>query len=279
MRGVLVLGRVEIVEKGTKHMAARKELWMPPLSSEEQKRLDHDPRKWGKTLFRLTGLRGKTLWDLVQLLIIPVALALTTMWFNSAQHDKDTQLALDKQRQDAFVTYQKDISDLLLSSKLNPPVEKSTQEVAKAKTSTILRQLDPLRKGFLVKFLYEAELIKVFFHPGSTTPSTIISLDDTDLRGINLGSSIGLNTSNSYGFYPTGEPNGCNLSSINLQGANLKDASFKNANLKDANLRSTYLGSADFSGANLQGAYVSKEQLMQAKSLKGATMPDGSKHA
>ena len=35
---------------------------------------------------------------------------------------------------------------------------------------------------------------------------------------------------------------------------------------------------ADLSEANLKGAKVDKAELAQAKSLKGATMPDGTKH-
>ena len=35
---------------------------------------------------------------------------------------------------------------------------------------------------------------------------------------------------------------------------------------------------ADLSGANLEGAKVTLEQLDQAKSLKGATLPDGTVH-
>jgi len=38
------------------------------------------------------------------------------------------------------------------------------------------------------------------------------------------------------------------------------------------------LSDADLSRANLSGATVTNEQLAGAKSLQGATMPDGSKH-
>jgi uncharacterized protein YjbI with pentapeptide repeats len=99
---------------------------------------------------------------------------------------------------------------------------------------------------------------------------------DADLSRINLGSSIGLNTSSPsiYGPSATGEPNGCNLSGINLQGADLKDASFKNAYLGNA-----YLGGADLSGANLTGAFgTTSEQLKKAKSLHGTIMPDRTIH-
>ena len=50
------------------------------------------------------------------------------------------------------------------------------------------------------------------------------------------------------------------------------------ANLSGANLSGADLSGANLSGANLSGATVTGEQLIRAKSLKGVTMPDGSKH-
>ena len=55
----------------------------------------------------------------------------------------------------------------------------------------------------------------------------------------------------------------------------------RDANLRlkvQHNLRSADLSGANLSGANLHDAIVTNEQLVQAKSLKNATMPDGSKH-
>jgi len=63
------------------------------------------------------------------------------------------------------------------------------------------------------------------------------------------------------------------LIAANLRGANLHDAILTGANLRDANL-----GKANLEGANLSGANVTSEQLDKATSLKGATMPDGTKH-
>jgi len=79
-----------------------------------------------------------------------------------------------------------------------------------------------------------------------------------------------------------------NLSHANLTDANLGeaflglaslvDANLTNVNLTDADLTHTNLNKADLSEANLNGATgITIEQLKkQAKSLKGATMPDGS---
>ena len=54
----------------------------------------------------------------------------------------------------------------------------------------------------------------------------------------------------------------------NLSGADLSNADLRNADLSNADLK----------GANLKDARVIEEQLKEAKSLHGATMPDGSKH-
>ena len=67
-------------------------------------------------------------------------------------------------------------------------------------------------------------------------------------------------------------------------------ANLSNANLSNANLSRTYLYNADLHNANLSGANLKdafgynfgnlRNEILekQAKSLKGATMPDGSIH-
>jgi len=246
-------------------MSTNNTLWVPPLSSRDQKLLNKQRgRRWQKVA-KWTGFSDKTLWDWLQLLAalaIPVVIAAGTLWFSpqqneassrasDQQHKTDLQVAQDQQQENALQIYLDRMSDLLLNSKLREsrPMDE-VRNVARAKTLTVLRQLDPLRKGFLIKFLYEAALIRMY--------SPIISLQDADLSSINFGSNIGLNTSSSiYGPPVTGEPNHCNLSGINLQGADLKDSSFKNADLSRAFLAGAYLGGADLSGANLSGANLS----------------------
>ncbi len=66
---------------------------------------------------------------------------------------------------------------------------------------------------------------------------------------------------------------GASLEKANLSGANLEGANLEQTDLTDANLQQ-----ANLKAANLHGARVSNEQLAQARSLEGATMPDGTKH-
>ena len=57
-------------------------------------------------------------------------------------------------------------------------------------------------------------------------------------------------------------------------------AHLNGANLRRANLTYANLGGAILDGADLSGAFVDVDKLEKtAKSLKGATMPDGSVHA
>ena len=76
------------------------------------------------------------------------------------------------------------------------------------------------------------------------------------------------------------------LTNADLKGANLYHAVLKNANLSGAILIDADLSEADLSNANLEGVNlkdaiisITNEALeKQAKSLKGATMPDGTTH-
>src|SRR3712207_6525576 len=69
------------------------------------------------------------------------------------------------------------------------------------------------------------------------------------------------------------------LKGADLHGANLGEAQLSYANLSRANLSEADLSGADLSGADLSGATGwTEEQLDLAKSLKGATMPDGQKY-
>ena len=65
-----------------------------------------------------------------------------------------------------------------------------------------------------------------------------------------------------------------------MRGAQLRGATLSGADLEEADLEGAILFEADLTGANLNKAVgTSNEQLNQAKSLQGATMPDGLIHS
>ena len=297
---------------GSKLIATDNKLWMPPLSTQGQKKLD---RLRKKPFAQRMGFAGKTPWDFIQLLLVPLVLAGVGYWFSftqtqgslqssQKQHDTDIQIAADQQRETTLRTCLEDIKDLLLNKNLR--ASKPRDEVgvvARVEVLAALRQLDGGRKGLLMQFLSEAGLIT-----GSGMNDVIIDLSGADLHIANL-SGADLFGANLSGANLSGanlritdligaDLRGANLGGVNaggadllganLSGANAYDADLRVANLYGANLRIALLGGADLGRANLSCAYligadlskatVTEEQLKKARSLKGATMPDGSKH-
>jgi uncharacterized protein YjbI with pentapeptide repeats len=247
---------------------------------------------------------GKSLWDWLQLLIIPVVLGIGGFWLSQIQKSSEQRTTTDNQREAALQGYFDKMSELLLEKHLSESQpEDEVRNIARARTLTVLAQLDADRKLSLVRFLAEARLLD------------IIRLDDVNLSGIHLydidlshlkftsanlmhGSLknsrldyLDLNHSDmshaeishsrlthsdlSYVNLSQATLASVDLSNSSLVGAILSDAEFMSVDLSGANLQQ-----ADLSGANLKGVIgITIEELeKQAKSLQGAILPDGSKH-
>ena len=154
------------------------------------------------------GLRGKTLWDWLQLLIIPVVLAVGGYLFNyttTRAEQRNTQvrdqneqsIASDNQREAALQAYIDNMSELLLHEKLRESGEDDeVRKIARVRTLTVLPRLDANRKGSVLQFLHESSLIH--------KDKKIIDLRDANLFEANL--------------------NRADLSGANLRGANLRGA-------------------------------------------------------
>jgi Pentapeptide repeats (8 copies) len=187
-----------------------------------------------------TGFPGRTVWDWLDLLIVPVVLAIGGYLFTRSEN-RATRAAADQRAQDeALQAYLDHIGQLLLDKERPLRQSRGGNEVrslARARTLTVLARLDGDRKGSALQFLYESNLI--------TKATSIV-----DLKGANLREA--------------------ELSRVNLSMADLSGA-----DLSDANLLRTDLSGANLSGANLSGTNLSDEQLAAAMSIEDATMPDG----
>jgi hypothetical protein len=125
---------------------------------------------------------GKTVWDWLQLLIVPVMLLLITVAFTWQQNKR--QEAIEEQRaQDlALQGYLDQMGTLMLEDLSDPKV----QTVMRARTLTVLRRLDPGHKREVMQFLLEAELVQ---RVEETAP--IINLSNASLSGADLsGASL-----------------------------------------------------------------------------------------
>ena len=223
--------------------------------------------------------RGKTLWDWLQLLIIPAVLAIGgyTFTYSTSRNEQksihlrdqtERDIAADNQREAALQAYIDKMSELLLEKQLRESKpEDEVCTIGRVRTLTVLRRLDAERKGSVLKFLKESSLIDC--------NKCIIDLSHADLSGAYLRGA----------FLHEANLSEVNLSEADLSGAILSGARLGVANLTGADLSGAFLYGANLTGADLSWAKLKdakithEEEWEKAKSLKGATMPDGSIHS
>ena len=252
--------------------------------------------------------REKTVWDWLQLAGIPMVLAGLVWWLNRSEQSRQTALALDRTREERLQSYLDQMTNLL--EKGLTPLEGDhklftdpLRNLARVRTLTVLRDLDSSRKKIILYFLSNAGLISRR-SPGISLVGAdfvncdlhYISLSDNDLSGVdfsgaNLRSAVLADVNLSVADLTNADLTGALLADAVLEGTNLTGANLTGADLTGAHLYNPRNPSApiDFSAkselthANLTNAILARaeiadDQLAQAKSLKGAIMPDGTRH-
>jgi uncharacterized protein YjbI with pentapeptide repeats len=205
------------------------------------------PSKRGIAWPRWTGFRGKTIWDWLQLLIVPFVLALVGFLFAWQQDARQQQVEEQRAQDLALQAYLDQMSTLVLEDLGDPKV----RTVARARTLTVLSRLDPSRKAEVMQFLLEADLV----HQGAP----VIELDDADLSGVDLSGAT-LSDANLSGANLSGaslslaDLNGAQLNNTNLSDALVSFAVLRDADLQDADLQDASLAGSELVGANLGGA-------------------------
>lgn len=188
--------------------------------------------------------RGKTLWDVLQLLVVPLVLAGVGLLF-TAQQEHATQQTSDAQRQDALLSaYLDRMSDLMKQGLGGATSPSWAQMAARARTMATIGRLDAARSAILVRFLSDLQLIPM------------VDLSGVDVAGADLHNT--------------------NLERVKMNFANLTNAYMRSADLRRADLRHAILTGADVTGANLTGADLHHSHL-SGVIWKNTTCPDGTK--
>lgn len=228
-----------------------------------------------------TGLPGKTLLDLVQMVGLPLAILWITSAYNSASQRDSLQNALaqknleidksaDNERQKLLDEYLKDIMTLvkeedpwdcqdLTKNCKNWNPDDTAFSIARARTFIAIQSLDPRRQRLVIQALQSTGL--------NTLPNGIS-------RGLIAGAGGSLARANLKGA----DLEGLNLDRVDLQYANLQGAilvrtSMIGANLKGANLSDARIEKSSLVDANLQDAYLFRASLVCTR-LMGADFTD-----
>jgi uncharacterized protein YjbI with pentapeptide repeats len=180
---------------------------------------------------------AKTLWDWLQLLIVPAILIGVTFAWSATQTRSDNKRADDARQDSTLQAYLDQMSKLMLTWHLvKSPPGSAAREVARVATLTALHRVDARRKVEILDFLNEAKLIQ---------PSDgVVSLAGADLRGVSFAGRL--------------------LDSPGLAGADLRGARFDNATV-------SYV---DFSSADLQGASFRNADYIRGSQFDDANLQD-----
>ena len=259
-------------------------------------------RAWDRT-----GFRGKTGWDWMELLIVPLVLAVGAFYFNYEQgrQQRDMegtraarQLAADQLRaqEERLQAYLEDMAKLLIDEGLlDSEEDDEARYLARARTLAVLREAGEDQKQIVVSFLAESGLAG---SRGGADP--VVSLANANLAGadfyvVDYLEGADLTEADLSNATVAQELDGASLARAQLDGANLatvflRSTYLNGADLSNANIKRADLREADLTGANLEGADLSEANLEgatgitveeledQAASLEGATMPDGTVH-
>jgi hypothetical protein len=106
-------------------------------------------------------VRGKTLWDWMDLFIIPASLFVGGYFLNKSERASEREIAADRIRETALQNYLDRMTELLLKEKLRTSKNIEVRNVARTRTLSVLRGLDKERKGTVIRFLSEADLLRV----------------------------------------------------------------------------------------------------------------------
>jgi uncharacterized protein YjbI with pentapeptide repeats len=230
-----------------------------------------------------TGFQGKTVWDFLQLLIVPLMLVAIGLVFSLQQDarqqrveeqraDAERELAERRAQDEALQAYLNQMSNLLLENDLRESKEDSeVRTLARARTLTVLGRLDPNHKTALMQFLVEADLVQ---RVDGRDP--IISLGGADLNNADLPEDAIMpgavlsqaNLSDAtlrFAYLSNANLYDADLSNANLSGATLSNATLRFAKLSNAFLSNAFLSNAMLSGANLSGANLTYANLRAAR--------------
>lgn len=172
--------------------------------------------------------RAKTLWDWMNLLIVPLVIAIGVWYLNKTEKNTEQKIAQDSLQEERLQKYFDQMTSLLLNNQLrqsNPDSE--ARSIARSISLSTARGLDSERKKILIKFIYESKLIDL---------AHVVDLSGIDLSNTNL-EHVKLRLSS--------------LPYANFSDSNLTKASFSNSNLKRAIFRGTQLYRTSFVGADL----------------------------
>ena len=214
----------------------------------------------------------KLLWDWLKLLIIPMFLVglqfvlnhseeVKKREFEKTEKEQDRDIStryneseqsrnIDNQRENSLKDYFDSITELLLKHNLKSKRHDTVVDIARAKTLAVLKSLDGKRKGFVLIFLHNANLIK--------SGDPVINLESADFSGLELENTELQDLFLGKVDFSNARLTGVHFSEVNFDGTIFKNADLSNGVFKNIIYRSTIFENSNLSGVSISNTSMSK---------------------
>src|SRR4030067_3135332 len=143
---------------------------------------------------------AKTFWDVLDLIIIPLVLAVGAYLFNRSEKANERKIADDRQKEQALQNYLDKITELMLEKSLlekKDTPDEPVVEAAQLRTITTLQTLDLNRKNILLQFLQDSNLADFVLRGASLQQADLsgadlitVNLSEAYLKGTKLSGAI-----------------------------------------------------------------------------------------
>ena len=229
----------------------------------------HNPPSWtgfGESLKNEKIIPSKTLWDWLDLIIIPVTIGLIGWSYSQIEKVKTKKREEERSQKEVLESFLQTMTDLILTHKISISPTQQTLAIARARTNIAVNNLNGQRKGQVLQFLYESDLIDI----NPKLDLLGINLQSASLDEIVLGKSeikgayfnlSSIQNGNLDGAILTG----CDFSQANLSKSRVRNVDLSYSNLTKAKLKNMDLTSVNFEGANLTGANLEGSKILQTQ--------------
>ncbi len=205
---------------------------------------------------------SKTLWDWLEIALIPVTIAVGSWYFGNIEKKRENQ----RFQNQIFSNYLELITNLLIEKDFSGSGNEKFRRIARSHTLKVFREVDGYKKGAILQFLYENELI--FSSPIinlngvniSQAELSNICLKDASAKGVHFNHSEITHANLDGADFSGSNFEGSNLSNSTFIGSNLTHASFIKAKLHNCDLTSSNLDGADFNFADINNSKITKKQ-------------------
>lgn len=206
----------------------------------------------------------KTLWDWLDLLIVPVSIGVVGWIYKEYEKSKEERRIKEDKYNDILDSYFKNISDLILNSNLTKNKKnKKSKKIARTRTIIALEELDGERKGQILQFLRETKLLKKIDILGA-------NFSEGDFEGLVLRNQIikGVNFKNSNfdnSYLDGTQFISCDLDSCSFSNSSLKNVDFNYSKLNNSTIRNTDVTTVKFEGAELNNVDLRSTNILPSQ--------------